>query len=75
MREHLETALPIRLSQFLSAANDNVLRKTLAQATVPELVFAIRHQIDRMPAHQRGLMAMLAAGAIACCAGEEAGHA
>lgn len=75
MHQNADTSLPVRLSQFLSAANDENGRKTLAEASIPELVFAMRCQLDRLPPHHRGLMAMLAAGAVAGCAGKEAGHA
>jgi hypothetical protein len=74
MREHLESTLPVRLSRFITAANDNIGRKTVAEATIQELVFAIRCKLDHLPPHRRGLMAMLAAGAVACSAGKDAGH-
>lgn len=75
MRESLNAPLPVRLGEFLSAANDENGKVQIADATIGQLVFGIRCKLDRLSPRHRGLMAMLAAGAVAGCAGKEAGHA
>ena len=74
MRDSIDTVIPVRLSRFLSAANDENGKVTIADATIGQLVSGIRCKLDRLSPHHRWLTAMFAAGAVAGCAGKEAGH-
>ena len=74
IHDNLHTALPVRLSQFIAAANDENGKVTIANVTIGQLVFGIRCKLDRLSPHHRWLTAMFAAGAVAGCAGKEAGH-
>lgn len=74
MHQNADTSLPVRLSQFLSAANDENGQVRIADATIAQLVFGLRCKLDLIPGRSRGLMALLAASAVAGCAGKEVGH-
>lgn len=74
MQPTIDPSLPVRLSQFVAAANDENGKVQIADATIGQLVFGLRCKLDRLSPHHRGLMALLAAGAVAGCAGKEVGH-